>query len=205
MSKKGDWVPLMREACPNRALPQPCELASFDPGFVLSFLLLDTADLDQKQDKLTIVRTVGEIRQRMMLTGVVSANGRYDIYMQSFETIYVSSLSDDDASFVGIDPRTLESLEDDRQIWRRTSGFTQQFIHVSGTTAEDTLGQANYSTRADEHVDIRVSRKLEKGEGLLYSFACVTQIRQNDALIDSISGLTIGCEMTGNLRGYVKF
>lgn len=200
---KKDWVLLLNERCPNFIIPDPCD-GAMDPLNVSYFLMLDTADLSEKQDSLTIVRCVGEIDLGVVMTGDSgTTSGRLDAYVKTYESIFVSSLDQSDTDFVPLDPRELVSFEDDRQLWRRTGTSVLQVI----LPQTNVLQFVGYPNRADSHIDIRVSRKLKRGEGLLYCFASTISLTLNGNPItqESISGIPIRPAMTSSVRGFVKF
>lgn len=212
--KKGDWIILSSLPCSQPVMaPAACDDAQVQDGTetagVTFTLLVSPADIAEKEDSLTIVRIVGE------LTHVVKFNdpafthtlGDYCVMTRVDEHIYKST-NEIDGSVTALDPRAEVSLEDDSILWRRTSFYTWE--NITTLTSQALFNIMRYETRADEHVDIRVSRKLSQGEVLIHAIACTVQILAQPigggadlTVADVISATGVDCFFA--LRGYTKF
>lgn len=201
---KGDWVLGLKTNCPvNTAYlaSMQCD-AEGSPPDPLAFSLIDSDDIAEKQDSLTCVRIVGEINhvQSMVIPG--SDVTPWSVQCIVAEGIYVSTADGGSpADVIDLDPALSGDLEMDQWLWLRKMPFTFMGFGGVGTTAHLWQGNGDYSGALNPHVDIRVKRKLKRGQELIY--ACSYRYH--------LSNLTISSEvfMTGTLnaqlRCYVKF
>lgn len=165
---KGDWVVGLNSECPIDVIVTACEEPTQDPP--LLFALVDSTDIADKQDKLTVVRTVGEIPATCFWqisnggTGPVNFHSVVSLH----EGIYVSTV-DPLGNVLGMDPALSADLESDSWMWLR-----KRILVFSGKVGGgDTIAAAAQMTEGSDpmgpHIDLRVKRKLEQGFELVYS------------------------------------
>lgn len=204
-TKKHDWVLLFQTQVPL-VVPQTTYTA---PNAVLplQIALLDDQDLQDKQDSLTIVRTVGEIQ--VMSNMVVTVANPLQIVISVFEGIYIAS--DSAATTAQFDPTLAGDVDRDNWLWLRTT----RHIHDSvggGVIRETFFNNNDYFAGLSPHLDIRVMRKLTRGTELVYCVKALVPTLNQTGVAD---GLLMGTVPAGNftaqafvmgaIRGLVKF
>jgi hypothetical protein len=168
---------------------------------VTTFALLDHTDMAEKQDSLTIVRMVGEIIHKVRFGPFeLGEGGDYSQSVRLDEAIYLAT-TDDLQEVLAVDPTIDTSYENHNILWRRNSLYSSRAQVTAGSVFFD---EARYETRADEHLDIRVMRKLKEGDNLLYSYCGVWD---TFGPVGGTTPITLDptIESRFAMRGYVKF
>jgi len=169
---RGDWVIGVHENCVQLVPNEECDTTS--PATPFGFSLIDSQDLLDKEDKLTVVRTVGELTR----TGFFAvSNGATTGGSQDFaavctfhEGIYVAGAdSSTPATVTTLDPSVGQDVELDSWMWlRHTSLIVSGQIEPGKVVvigAQFALGDGP----TGPHIDLRVKRKLERGQELVYT------------------------------------
>lgn len=204
---KGDWVNLAKTECPFTGTnAQACDTA---PASLIAaqLALIDSSDLHDKQDKLTIVRMVGAVNPVLIMEYNVStpfSPPRKGI-VQCVEGIYVTS-ADDNSAGGEQNPFIDTDFEMDTWLWLRSTSFG---IVVGGAADgfDDFVlvgGSGTMTPPSAAQFDVRVKRKLEFGQNLLYACQWVAE----DVLLTGLptgTTLTQTSRIVAALRGYVKF
>lgn len=197
---KGDWLVLAHSGCPVLGpTPQDCQDEA-DINDVFEIAFLNSADLIEKEDSMTIVRQVGEI-QHFMFTlfeeGSVPSNTLVDFLFTIDEGIYLSTVNASGIT-TPLDPRTSADAELDSWLWRR-----RLLVNFDALNApkEQWWSNGDYWGPMSPHLDIRSKRKLVRGNELIY--CCGTTFSRIGAV--ATGTIVTGHRISFNMRGYVKF
>jgi len=173
---KGDWIIGASENCSTGIPQRAC--SSSDIPTPLAFSLIDSQDLLDKEDKLTVVRTVGEIYRSFFVETGPGASGTdfWCAQMTVHEGIYVAG-SDGGlptATVIQLDPSVPQDLELDTWMWiRHTSIICSNLSSTGGSFVSGEPGDGTEPLGA--HIDLRVKRRLIRGEELVYVVSCTTE------------------------------
>lgn len=204
---KGDWIVLAHTACPFDAnIAISCDSSS--PNDALNTIaLVDSNDIHDKQDHLTIVRMVGELNPTLILRYEIAAPGPNPLQgvLRCDEGIYVAG-ADDNSTGGELNPYVETDWSQDKWLWLRTQLFFptiptatdgfQTFVAVAGFGASLPASQPGF--------DVRVKRKLEFGDNLNYSWTWTATPNLLGSFATGTS-LVQNSIMNASLRGYVKF
>lgn len=209
---KGDWITLMKTGCPFPGeAPQPCDTAP-ESLVATQIDLIEGADLNDKQDALTIVRMVGAINPVLFLSYEVTAplSSPQAGIASCHEGIYKAT-SNAAGDIQVLNPFNGDDFALDSWLWLRETSFN---IVIGGAqNGFDTFALAGGAGTAfppsAPQFDVRVKRKLELGDDIVYAAQWTLQmtivpVAQGGSLPTSVN-LTAASLITGALRGYVKF
>lgn len=200
----GDWVVGIDHNC-GLPIPsdQPCTGGGTDPGTFLNdtldFSLIDTSDIQDKEDALTVVRVVGDLPMFASIRGVLADNSFLLRTITVREGIYVSTV-DPNGVAIDMDPRTAGDMESDCWLYLRTRTFKFAAVGVTGSHVCMWQSGADYSQQQNDHLDLRVKRKLKRGQELIYTaggFFEEVDVAQ--------AGVVNAVVFSGHLRCYVKY
>jgi len=206
---KGDWIFLMNNLCSD-IIPNtdPCSalvVANTDQRF-----LIDSTDIDDKQDALTICRIVGEFCPLVNVvwddsaTGTVPRGFRASWHMG----IYTSSVNHTSGDISQLDPANQVDLDSDRWLFLRTwlvtdLGPVGETSGGVGATPMRTFWWTpqDYAENMNTHLDIRVKRRLVEGDSLVMVNRLVSEPRHGTDIVPD----HFEASYRASLRGYVKF
>lgn len=194
---KGDWVIGAESNC---LIPLDVSSDCQDtPTTALStFLsLIDSQDLLDKEDAMTVVRIVGDVPVSFRISTPEGSNPPL-VLMTMREGIYVAGADGalPVADVIANNPALTEDLELDSWMWLRTRSF-----HLQGPLGGGVAWQSpqDYAQLMNTHLDLRVKRKLKRGQELVYVVYCF-----HETLVASGSMSLFG-GFAPHLRCYVKF
>lgn len=202
---KGDWVLGLKTNCPVNTAYTDATQCDFEgsPPNPTAFSLIDSDDISEKQDSLTCVRIVGELNhvQSMVIPGADLSP--WSLQLIVAEGIYVSTTdgAGPPSDVIDLDPALSGDLELDQWLWLRKMPFTFMGFGGTGSTAHLWQGNGDYSGALNPHIDIRVKRKLKRGQELIYA---VSYRFHASNLIVNTNTFATGT-LNGQLRCYVKF
>jgi len=167
---KGDWVVGVSQACVETINHSNCDDEERTPT---AFSLIDSQDLMDKEDKLTVVRTVGELHATMtqIVTNSDTGPRAFSRIYTFHEGIYVAGAdaSGPPATVIQLDPSVSADIELDTWMWLRHRSLIISG-QVAGSAVSIVAGSFGDGTDAmGHHIDLRVKRKLERGQELIYA------------------------------------
>lgn len=200
----GDWVVGVDSPC---MLPivinDDCQADPFTSP-TTDFSLIDTTDITDKEDALTVVRVVGDMPMLSWLADTGSP-GFHMIVVTVREGIYVSTV-DPNGVAIDMDPRLPADMESDCWLYLRSRVF--KFGWIGGTdgaggTTKTMLWQSggDYATQQNDHLDLRVKRKLKRGQELIYTVGAYFE----ELLGSGIDETFPKAALQPHLRCYVKY
>lgn len=207
---KGDWVMGIHENCPVSVPNELCSDA--EPANPFAFSLVDQQDLLDKEDKLTVVRTVGELC-RSFSSAIINGSATNDQFLSLdltwHEGIYVGGADAEVpvATVIELDPSRADDCALDTWMWlRHTHVIISAFLPKAMVNPVIVAGQFIDGSAIGEHIDLRVKRKLERGQELVYSAKMTfsQNIFTNAPLSTDIT-MIMAAKLSGHLRMYCKF
>lgn len=202
---RGDWVVGMDFNCPEEvSFANTCQAMAEDPPTPTDFSLIDSQDLLDKEDALTVVRIVGDVPMWVWcidpaFVGIAAATCtiREGIYVAGADGALPT------ANVISLNPGVPGDVELDSWMWLRTRVFKFAAFQGGGgpgATVQFQSGQ-DYAPGSNDHLDIRVKRRLKRGQELVYT-ACSFG-HDTSGFLAANGALRV--QMQGHLRCYVKF
>lgn len=200
---RGDWVIGIHMPCGVAVPANVCDAGSVGIANPVFFSLIDSQDLLDKEDKLTVVRTVGEIYVggSALWTPAGTSLSLMQKTWTLHEGIYVAGAdgASPTASTIALDPSLAEDCELDTWMWlRHRSVSWAESINAPVQVPLNFEGGTEYLT---QHIDLRVKRKVERGQELVY---CAKITFHDDEVVggDTVSSNWF---IDAYLRLYCKF
>lgn len=190
---KGDWVVAAFARCgiPITAFPD-CEAVPVTTDLV-DFALIDDTDVAAKEDSLTVCRVVGEIHPMIFATWEIATPAALEVTF--YEGIYKTTVGDTTA--VILDPRNDVDIGSDSWLWLRRR--TATFFTIGAGPKLEWWSPADYAEGMNDHIDLRVKRKINFGEELIYVCGTTKHVFAGDLPFSLLGQLQF------TLRAYVKF
>lgn len=200
----GDWVVGVDHNCmlPIVSVMKCSDTAA--PNDTTDFSLLDTQDVEDKEDALTVVRIVGDVPIVSRLKFSSEPPGINMVVHTIREGIYLSTV-DPNGVAVDMDPRLPGDMESDCWLWLRTRSFKFAYVGPATSPPPGIFWQAasDYNVGQNDHLDIRVKRKLKRGQELIYTVGAFHEVTEGSAVINTDFDL-MGM-LQPHLRCYVKY
>lgn len=195
----GDWVVGVDDNCFVPASIGLCTDAQFSAPTAVS--LIDTNDLIAKEDALTVVRVVGDIPMFASYMTLAESLGIQFFVLTIREGIYLSTV-DSTGTAIDLDPRLPADMESDAWLYLRTRAFKFLYVNGGGTGVSAGFWQsgADYAVGQNDHLDLRVKRRMKRGQELVYVFGGILETIQGGI---TAGDCAVGAQM--HLRCYVKY
>lgn len=206
-ARKGDWVVLAGEACPTDCpFIIPCD-SDATTANVNTFTLLDSQDLLEKADSMTVMRIVGDFNPMASWAfNTITSGGPVQQVIMVRAGIY-KSVEDNEGAFTR-DPFHEDDFGADCWLWLRQYDFIFDSLNnqgPGGASLEQWHSCQDYSPDGS-HLDLRVKRKMQQGENLLLAVGVRRSFLMAPLGIANDGSNPVNfVHFTAQLRAYIKF